>query len=146
LRVLKRKLESVGAVVEQGTSGESEPGRKMSEVLVAFIEPYLGDAPTRAMKERLVSTAVMAWNASLMPEDERTEFLDEAARAVLAGSGKQAMDEFMSVVRDLIERKQRLFSGDERIVVSYQFRAVRGGTQLAVASARDVSRDTKEPD
>ncbi|GEM_PF-968911 len=146
LSLLKKKLKSVGLTGEPGSTSESGPGRRMSEVLLAFIKPYLHYAENGEMLDGLVTTAVVAWNASLLPEDKREEFLDEAGRAVLAEAGKQAADDLKPIMRDLIERKQRHFPGDERVVVTYELRKVRGRDELVVASARGVSRDSKESD
>ena len=118
----------------------------MSEVLLAFIEPHLRHAETEEVLDGLVSTAALAWNASLLPEDKREEFLDEAGQAILAEAGKQAADDFRPIMRDLIRRKQRLFPKDERVVVSYELRKVRGRDKLVVASVRGVSSDSKESD
>jgi len=145
-KLLKKKFETVGSAAEQETTGESGPGRKMSEVLLAFIEPYLYLAENREMLDRLVATAAAAWNASLLPEDKREGFLDEAGRIMLAEAGKQSADDFRPIMRDLIARKQRLFSRDERVVVKYELRRVGGRDQLVVGSARGDARDSKESD
>ena len=142
-KLLKKKFETVGSAAEQETTGESGPGRKMSEVLLAFIEPYLYLAENREMLDRLVATAAAA---SLLPEDKREGFLGEAGRIILAEAGKQAADDFRPIMRDLIARKQRLFSRDERVVVQYELRRVGGRDQLVVASARGDARDSKESD
>lgn len=146
LSLLKKKLKSVGLTDEPGRTSESGPGRKMSEVLLAFIEPYLHYAETGEKLDRLITTAAVAWNASLLPEDKREEFLDEAGRVVLAEAGKRAADDFRSIMRDLMKRKQRLFPRDERVVVKYELRSARGRDQLVVASAHGVARDSKEHD
>lgn len=146
LNLLKKKLKSVGLTGEPGSASESGPGRKMSEVLLAFIEPYLYLAENREMLDRLVATAAAAWNASLLPEDKREGFLDEAGRIMLAEAGKQSADDFRPIMRDLIARKQRLFSRDERVVVKYELRRVGGRDQLVVGSARGDARDSKESD
>jgi len=146
LNLLKKKLKSVGLTGEPGSASESGPGRKLSEVLLAFIEPHLRHAETEEVLDGLVSTAALAWNASLLPEDKREEFLDEAGQAILTEAGKQAADDFRPIMRDLIKRKQRLFPKDERVVVSYELRKVHGRDQLVVASVRSVSCDIKESD
>jgi len=143
-KLLNRKFETVGSAAEQETTGESGPGRKMSEVLLAFVDPYLYLAGNRKMLDRLLATAAAAWNASLLPVDEREGFLDEAGRIILAEAGKQAADDFRPIMRDLIARKQRLFPGDERVVVEYEVRRVGGRDQLVVASARGEARDSKD--
>jgi hypothetical protein len=118
----------------------------MSEVLLQLIEPYLHYARTGEMLDQLVSTAVLAWNTSLLPEDKRAEFLDEAGPVICGVSDERAVDDFKSAMHELINRKQLLFSEDDRVVVSYEFRTVQGKDQLVVASVRSVSRDSKESD
>ena len=50
----------------------------MSEVIMDFIEPYMESADTYEAQDRLISIAVLAWNASLLPEDRAQKVIDEA--------------------------------------------------------------------
>jgi hypothetical protein len=50
------------------------PGQvKMSEVLEAFVEPYIGFADTQEDHRKLLTLAITAWNAALLPEEEQKE-------------------------------------------------------------------------
>lgn len=69
---------------------------KMSEVLWSFVEPYREFANTEEALRRLLTLAVLAWDAALLPEEERPP-----------------MDE-------LIERKERYFSQYKRPIVDFE--------------------------
>lgn len=141
-RLLQKKLHSVGLDAGRGGNRESGSGRKMSEVLLQLIEPHLRHVRTRELLDQLVSTAVLAWNTSLLPEDKRAEFLDEAGPLICGASDRKAVHEFKSAMHELINRKLRFFSEDERVVVSYEFRTVNGKDKLVVASLRGASGDS----
>ncbi len=44
--------------------------QRMSEVLEAFVEPYLGLASTDNGQRALLEIASLAWNAAILPEDK----------------------------------------------------------------------------
>ena len=50
---------------------------KMSDVLERFIEPYMGSPDTLEDHRKLLTIATMAWNASLLPEEEQTKMVEE---------------------------------------------------------------------
>lgn len=53
-------------------SGET----KMSEVLLEFIEPYSQYWKTKEELNKLLGVAVIAWNAALLPGNERKEIIE----------------------------------------------------------------------
>jgi hypothetical protein len=69
--------------------------QRMSEVLEAFIEPYLGLADTDNGQRVLLEIASLAWNAAILPENERQAMLDELAERGLPGFQGQAHEELL---------------------------------------------------
>ena len=114
--------------------------RKLSEVLLELVEPYLPEADSDEKLEQLITTAVIAWNACLLPADERDGLVRKAGREV-GGFDKESTDLFMAALRELIIRKQRLFPTDKRFVVNHRVVTIRGKHSLQVASLPDVNRD-----
>ena len=51
--------------------------RKMSEILLEFIEPYLEKAPQIGGMEKLVTLGAFAWNMGLLPDPKRADVLKE---------------------------------------------------------------------
>ncbi len=109
-------------------------GEKMSEVLEEFIEPWRDLVDSRAAFDRLIGTAIIAWNAALLPKDERQKMLDAAAVAIKATSDKQTLKDFHVIMADFIRHKERHFAKNKRFIVSYQVQETKDGYHLSVAS------------
>lgn len=108
------------------------PGQvKMSAVLGRFIAPYAPMADSDEAYERLVSLAVVAWNAALMDEAKRTQFL---AEMVKVAEDPREREDMRSVLTDLIEHKERHFAENRRMIVDYQITVTPTQYQLAVVS------------
>jgi len=107
---------------------------KMSEVLGRFIEPYEHLATTRDELHKLISVASLAWNAALLPEDERRTFLNDACKAALPSGSANAIADFHSMMKLFIDRKERYFASDKRLVVDSELVETETGYHLSIAS------------
>src|SRR5437667_12880101 len=58
-------------------------GRKVSEVLMEFAEPWLEEALNDAQRKTVVGMAVLAWNMAAIPEPERWVGMSEEFAAEL---------------------------------------------------------------
>ena len=61
---------------------ESNGGVQMSAVLTDFVGPYFELADTNAGFRRLLTLAVAAWNASLLPKEEQEDMEPAKGRKV----------------------------------------------------------------
>ena len=110
------------------------PGQvKMSEVLEAFVEPYLGFADTQEDHRKLLTLAITAWNAALLPEEEQKE-LGGILAAAFPESDKELELSLSKIVDELIARKKAYFSEYERAIVDFELRDTGRGYYLSVAS------------
>lgn len=109
----------------------SPDGIKMSEVMQDFIEPYLGDDITKDTLTKVMSVAVVAWNAAMVPEQERKELFAGIAKAFPAHMVEEGLD----VLEHMLDRKRRLFFDCTRFVYSYEIVEKKNSYQLLVASA-----------
>ncbi len=103
-RLPKRLFKRVrGPVIPPGSRVVYEPtGReKMSEVLDDFIEPYQEVADNEDSYRKLLNLAVLAWNAALLPEDQRRTAIDETLKVGLPGSSKEDRAAGEGVHRDV---------------------------------------------
>ena len=88
-------------------------GRKVSEVLTEFAEPWLDEARNDDQRKTLIGMAVLAWNMAAIPEPERwdgvsqefAEKLDEPAKAIL---------------HEMIARKLSLYPEENRSLLDYE--------------------------
>lgn len=107
---------------------------KMSEVLEAFVDPYLDDAKNHAQRGKLFSLAVAAWNLALVPEVDRQHTLEELIQKGLIGSTPAAKQDFRSLIGELVARKQTFFAENTRWIVEFQLQEMGETFHLSVAS------------
>ena len=133
LEGLKRKLEQ-GPLQGQEFVIEPSGEVKMSEVLMAFIEPYIESASTEEAHRKLLMLAIMAWNAALLPEEDQQDMVDKAVEAIPAASW--AMRAYMrAIMSELIERKKTYFSEYTRMIIDFELTDMGGEDyHLSVAS------------
>ena len=129
IEALQRKVaQSMGdKVTFTGVTG----GIKMSEVMEAFIEPYLDLANTEENLRKLVTLAGLAWNTALFPEEQRAKMLDDG----LATLPPEARAGLKAFVEEMIKRKDQHFSEIKRAVVDFEVRTTKEGFYLSVASS-----------
>jgi hypothetical protein len=93
------------------------PGQvKMSEVLREFVAPYWHIPDSEEAMRKLITTALVAWNAALLPEAERAENLQEIATAL----PEETHEDFYAIVAEMIERKDKHFAQYDRTIVDYE--------------------------
>ncbi len=109
----------------------SPDGIKMSEVMQSFIQPYLGGDITKDTLTKVMSVAVVAWNAAMVPEQERKELFAGLAKAFPAHMVEEGLD----VMEHMMDRKRQLFSDCTRFVYSYEIVEKKNSYQLLVTSA-----------
>lgn len=105
---------------------------KMSDTLVAFAEPLLAGVPETEETWRAgLYTAALVWNGvvSGLAEAELTAQLQRGLGRPLETPG---------LVRHLIERKQRLFAHDSRLI--FDVRARQHGERVHVMAASGLFR------
>ncbi len=91
--------------------------RKLSEVLLEFAEPLTATARTEEDFHNSIEIAILTWNLSFLPADERSTFLKESMTPV---SGKEDLPfEIEQCIQMLLTRKQALFSSDRRFVIQH---------------------------
>jgi len=109
---------------------ESADGVKMSEVLEAFIAPYMEFTETEESFEKLVAIAVVAWNTSLLPRLAQTKAIND----LLQSLPPETQADAKAIVRDLIRRKRKHFGKIRRAIIDFEIIDTRDGFHLTVAS------------
>jgi len=125
-----------GPKVPPGSKVVYEPaGReKMSEVLEEFIEPYRDGADTDDAYEKLMMLGVLAWNAALLPADQRKAMVDETIAAGFSRASRSDQALAREVVETLIRRKLEHFAENQRAIISFKLTNTGDGLHLSVAS------------
>jgi hypothetical protein len=139
--------------------------RKMSEILLEFIEPYRERAPQVGGLDKLVTLGAFAWNMGLLPDPKRADVLKEFEatwfqnkRPSLLGKlgdlahqlmgvekGSEPKEKppevtgFRQIVHELVERKLGRFGQIRRFIVSFDFKETEEDVNLVVMSTLDVA-------
>jgi hypothetical protein len=130
---LKRKLEQRplrGEKIVIEPRGEE----KMSKVLTDFVEPYLEFADTDQAHRKLLILAIMAWNASFLPEKEQQDMINRVLDAGMPTGTEELKTALKEIMSTLIVRKKVYFSAYTRKIIDYELTDTGRNYHLAVAS------------
>jgi len=93
---------------------------KMSEVLEAFIEPYIHVADTDDAYRKLLSLAVLAWNVSLLPQEQQEQMIEDMIEASMPSATRREKRDFGETVAEFIERKRTYFAEHRRMILDFE--------------------------
>jgi hypothetical protein len=113
---------------------EPEGEVKMSDVLKAFVEPYMDTAETEDALRKLLSLALIAWNASFLPEPDRHAMIDRAVDISIKPGYEDMKRELQAIVNELIDRKLAYFYKYTRTMLDFELTATERGYHLSVIS------------
>ena len=119
-----------GREIVTGSRGEV----KMSNVLKALVEPYRELADTEEAYRKLLTLAVTAWNASLLPEEEQEGMVDRILGGGLPEDDEELKPGLKDIVNMLIERKRAHFSEYKRAIVDFELTDTGREHHLSVVS------------
>jgi hypothetical protein len=144
LTKLHQKLQQ-GALGQQITDVVINPQGeiKMSDVLEAFAEPYLEFATNHNQREKLFSVAIIAWNAAIMPEQDRQLIIEKTLEQGLKGDA-QSQQDARDIIDEMISRKQQLFADNQRYILDFQLQDSGKQFHLSVASTLLASQPVAE--
>ncbi len=127
---------SQGPAIPPGSRVVYEPaGReKMSAVLEDFVEPYRDTASTEDEFRKLLLLGSLAWNAALLPEDERRAMIEETLKAGMSRGDEADLAAVREIVEWLVRRKLEHFAANQRAIVSFELTDTGDGFHLSVAS------------
>ncbi len=130
-RQLRKKMGRSSFLPGDTTIIYDLPGAaKMSEVLLEFVEPYMESAPTEDALRKLLTLAIVAWNAALIPPAEREALI----RKTEDGLPPDMRSDFRAILEPMILRKQQLFSDNRRAIIEYELTMRPAGPYLQVMS------------
>jgi hypothetical protein len=130
-RRLVSRLSKLGLSEKAGIIHNPSGQVRMSEVLIEFIAPYAAEARTEEEHKRLLSVALVAWNAALFPANQRQEMVDSIIDKAIPSF---AADDAKLIIHELIRRKDRYFSEITRAMLSYELTMTKDGPHVFVAS------------
>jgi hypothetical protein len=139
----KRSMSQLKQKIKKSPLGQKNAGMvttpkgmaKMSEVLQAFVDPYLDDAKNHSQREMLFDLAAMAWNLSYMAKNERQLAVEEMIGKLANHSDPLTQRKMRESVEELIYRKLELFPNDRRFIAEFHLEEIGDSFHLSVASA-----------
>ncbi|AFY84990.1 hypothetical protein [Oscillatoria acuminata] len=140
--IQEKRLEQLQQKLQKGPFGDQVAGVvnnpkgevKMSEVLEAFVDPYLPSIRTPIQRHRLFEVAVVVWNLSLMPENERQPMIDNFIDEGLKESDPLIQQDTRMIINSLMTRKHKLFADNTRFILDFDLQDTGNTFHLSVAS------------
>ena len=130
---LKRQMQKNG-LFDKFAGFTTPDGPKLSEVFLEFIAPFSEYADTDEAYQKLVTTAMFAWNIAVSPKAERLKLSEVFVNTVVGMAGEEWRKETKDVLMSLVRRKERYFAADKRYIVDYRLTDTGQGYHLAMAS------------
>lgn len=103
---------------------------KMSEVLMDFLEPYSERWRNEDELRKLLSIAIVAWNAALLKGSKRDEWMQRLSETV----PPEARQVFRVILEEMIRRKESHFAGNQRMILDYDLTMGPAVPRLSVTS------------
>lgn len=132
LRRLANKVKREGLFTDSQVVYEPEGEIKMSEALIALMQPYLDSAETLNAYRNLASMAAIAWNNSVLPPEAQMKPSELINKLDMQAEDLLLMEELLT---SLMKRKKELFPDVQRMIVNYEVTGIgKGNWHLSVAS------------
>jgi hypothetical protein len=112
----------------------------ISDAINNIIEPYRDTAPDYQAFKKLVMVACTAWNASILPPDEREKMLTDMGKLM---PDPQSREDFVEIVKDLMKRKKKLYPNVDRMIVEFKVTDRGDDFHIAIASTLNKKEDGK---
>ncbi|HET6428786.1 MAG TPA: hypothetical protein VFJ30_10275 [Phycisphaerae bacterium] len=106
--------------------------RKLSEVILEFARSVMGDAAAGTF-QGAARVAIVAWNLANLPADLRRAGKADLLRTARRFGSAYAR-QLGRVMDELVERKQRLYPDDARMVLDHAFTGPGRGDHLRVTA------------
>lgn len=137
---LRSKLADLGVpedVEIRDHSGESE---KMSEVLLAFASPLLGQIRTKKDFDVALDLAILSWNMTLISDDLRQASFNK----IIASYLPIYQPKIRTMIEMMIERKNTHFAENNRFIVTYHVVGSGRSRKLSVVSKLSLPANEEE--
>ena len=115
----------------------------MSEVLKAFVDPYMDAVDTAEDFRSLVVVAALAWNVSFLPEEKQTEMLEEIVVEGIPDGDAEQRAGLRYLLHTMVARKQAHFSEHTRMIMDFEVTETRDRYHLAVASTMEPEAEMR---
>lgn len=129
----RTKSQKRGTVLKKMQTLHNEPGLlKMSEALEKLVASYVHEARTEQEYDALIGLGAMAWNMTMMPPETRKNAIKDAI--AMFGQDPENIQFLSERLNVLMQRKEKLFPDEDRVIVSYAIEDLGNQWHLKVMS------------
>ncbi len=139
----KQKMQRESLSKGQQVIFHPSQAEKMSEVLLEFIEPYKQSAETEDAYGKLITLAIVAWNAALFAPEKRKEMVNDLLNGMKLGFWERR--DFRGIIEMMVARKLEHFAANRRLIVNYELQDLGNRIHLSVASTLAVDEKSSYP-
>ena len=101
--------------------------RPLSEILLEFAQPMLGDKPDERRFRAVLDQVVLLWNLALVPSAKQELYRRQIAGQLLNGLPPEAVPEYLREMGVCLRRRESYY-GDDRPSVEVQKQGSFGAT------------------
>lgn len=130
---LKRKLEH-GPFRPDKLIIEPKGQVKMSKVLADFVEPYKKFADTEEAYRKLLTLAIIVWNASFLSEKDQQDKIQSVLDKGMPTGIEELKASLKEIVYALLVRKKMYFSKYTRRIIDFELTDTGKEYRITVAS------------
>jgi hypothetical protein len=112
----------------------------ISDAISKIIAPYRDTAQDYQAFRKLVMVACAAWNAAILPADERENMLADMRETM---PDQESREDFTEIVKELMKRKNRLYPKVNRMIVQFKVTNRKNDFHIAIASTMENKEAAK---
>jgi hypothetical protein len=112
----------------------------ISDAISKIIAPYRDKAQDYESFHKLVTVACAAWNATILPVEKRESMLADMRKLM---PDQQSREDFTTIVKELMKRKNRLYPKVNRMIVQFKVTERRNDFHIAIASTMENKETAK---
>ena len=105
-------------------------GVKMSDVLLDFVTPYVDSWENEDHLNKLLTLALIAWDAANLPIDKRQDLIEHTLQAL----PDEIRSDGRAILAGMIRRKEASFADNKRTIINCKVTMTPAGPHLHVVS------------
>ena len=106
--------------------------RHLSEVLLEFAQPLLGDKPDEIQFRAVMDQAVLLWNLALLPQTKQDLYWKQIAGRLQKGLPPPVAPEYVRELSAWLRWRKSRYGDDRRAISHYELKWVAGEPRLKV--------------
>jgi hypothetical protein len=106
--------------------------RPLSEILLEFAQPLLGNKPDERRFRAVMDQAVFLWNLALLPPAKQDLYWKQVTGQLQKGLPPEVAPEYLREMRAWLHWRESHYGGDRREISRYELHWIMGKRRLKV--------------